>query len=816
MIKKIICCAVQLILTVFIPDRVLSYNDTITHPAITEKASDSNNAKLDQYLKKSLGFKAGLATRFPSNNPQSTVIYWLKKGSIAEDAESCRRANHMHDPLKTWDKSYMNDTSWTNACNILWGNRYSNITWATGFLTPPPNGQKASFTKRPAYAPQNWDNAREYYYNALTQKSNVDREPYFAKTFQTVGQVMHLLQDMGVPAHTRNDFASHLIGEGPYWSDKRRQPYEYYVQNNTTLVTLATPVVPIFSNTKLTDFWDTDKYNGSNPSTLADIGLAEFSNANYFSDFTIYPNNAPTPEHTFPYPYIKESGIYGGYQICTDLPPAPEYGTDLYRKYISRKIKGSCSQITPERKVDHFAAVSLLDEGKTNLMSISSLRLWLDENVHKTYANELLPAAIGYSAKLLDYFFRGDIRLSYETSGNPGYVITNYTGEKLEGDFTLYYDTVKDERFPLWAGRGILEATMGDKTNTFDFIPPSDAKEPGKYIVVFKGKMGNEDGSVAGYVLTRRLEITPPSQYIYSMVDGSEADPYFTSINAKVKNASTSEQMQSGTLQAVAKYKSSTDDTDFIYSVSEPQTIDLSSNAPLEVEFNFDGDPIPVDVTDLYLQVIFKGKIGTEDGAIAIGGKDIREPTPIGIFNNMDRICIYGKWYEAGSQEAYNALPDSAKWWDYWPHDLGNVYIKVSPVNAPSDASPTNYTLLKSKIEPGELYQMYILSDYDFIYSDYGSMVGIDPDDNFIHDAAIKKEKTQGVGVRNQTEYSNDPTFCSTYGASTPCTVTRTSPLYLIRGVEMWGAGGFVVDGVSYPNYTDSGYIPCSWTTLQP
>ncbi len=94
------------------------------------------------------------------------------------------------------------------------------------------------------------------------------------------------------------------------------------------------------------------------------------------------------------------------------------------------------------------------------------------------------------------------------------------------------------------------------------------------------------------------------------MVDGSATDPNFTRIRAKVKNSNTSEQMRNGTVQAVAKYKADTNDTDFIYSVSDSKAIDLSNNAQVEVEFNFDNDPIPVDVTDLYLQVIFKGNIG--------------------------------------------------------------------------------------------------------------------------------------------------------------------------------------------------------------
>ena len=44
--------------------------------------------------------------------------------------------------------------------------------------------------------------------------------------------------------------------------------------------------------------------------------------------------------------------------------------------------------------------------------NIGSIRLWLDDNVHNTYAKELLPRAVGYSAGLLNYFFRGTLEIT--------------------------------------------------------------------------------------------------------------------------------------------------------------------------------------------------------------------------------------------------------------------------------------------------------------------------------------------------------------------------------------------------------------------
>ena len=104
-------------------------------------------------------------------------------------------------------------------------------------------------------------------------------------------------------------------------------------------------------------------------------------------------------------------------------------------------------------------------------------------------------------------------------------------------------------------------------------------------------------------------------------------------------------------------------------------------------------------------------------------------------------------------------------------------------------------------IRAGTLYRVFILSDYEFVYSGYGTMAPNDSNDHNLHDKAIKKATVHGAGVRNQEEYSADEAFCSTYGLQAPCTVRRTSLFYPFRGVEMWGPGGFITDGLSYTNY---------------
>jgi hypothetical protein len=184
--------------------RAIGFDDEVTHPTITDQAVNNKKYNLDIYLRNYLGLVQGLKTIMPSNSG-TDIMMLIKKGSKDEDKEACRRSNHMHDPTKDWYISYMTDEPWGDAntaigCALLgpYDKKYSNITWAFGqYMKDGPvwdrDGQDMG-----------WDDARRYFSLALKATTNTEREANYAKTFQALGQVLHLLQDMAVPAHTRN------------------------------------------------------------------------------------------------------------------------------------------------------------------------------------------------------------------------------------------------------------------------------------------------------------------------------------------------------------------------------------------------------------------------------------------------------------------------------------------------------------------------------------------------------------------------------------------------------------------------------------
>ncbi len=136
--------------------RVFSYNDTITHPSLTENITKIYNKNSERKL-------------------TAQEIEWLKQGSIEEDKEP-RWMNHFYDPLSGKGP---------------WGFLPSKI-WAQDSLAQ-------SLYKG---GDQTWQKAISSY-----AKGN-NEEAFFA-----LGHILHLLEDATVPAHTRLD--AHPEGD-PY------------------------------------------------------------------------------------------------------------------------------------------------------------------------------------------------------------------------------------------------------------------------------------------------------------------------------------------------------------------------------------------------------------------------------------------------------------------------------------------------------------------------------------------------------------------------------------------------------------------------
>jgi len=373
-------------LLVVLNSMTYAYDSEIVHPNINEAAV--RQSLLHSYLINNLGAPKGIETTYLDNE----VMYWCRQGGTDEDNMPLF-LNHFHDPLQEW-----NDAGFNITIEPL---SYSSLTYAQLQL-----------------APYSWQKARSAWFNALSTGSEAE----YATAFLTLGHLMHLVSDLAVPAHVRND--SHPIDpDDPLfrwipqflWPDSwLADVYEKWAKNSADEIKFSGVHVDnrIFSNfvqsgagylnspIPITALWDQNRYTFENPDPnvtkdtnpqFHDIGLSEYTNANFFSFNTIFS--------TIQYPHPAAEDVTLQIDWLNPEMHVAEDGITDYRPYIWG-YAGGTTQI-------RLAAGSLISY---NCLAIGHNGVpILDDTVHKDYASVLIPRAVGYSASLLDYFFRGSL-----------------------------------------------------------------------------------------------------------------------------------------------------------------------------------------------------------------------------------------------------------------------------------------------------------------------------------------------------------------------------------------------------------------------
>ena len=161
-----------------------------------------------------------------------------------------------------------------------------------------------------------------------------------------------------------------------------------------------------------------------------------------------------------------------------------------------------------------------------------------------------------------------------------------------------------------------------------------------------------------------RMTISAPDQEVYGVVDHAvEYTQYqghgFSKLKAKLANTSATEEILAGYIVAIGKFHRNTCyRSDFSdpkprngseavscrspeeeITVSKPISIAGLGRSPTQFTFEF---PIklPINATDVRLQVVFRGQLGNEPDVVIAAGKDLYEPTFVSIQNDADYVAI--------------------------------------------------------------------------------------------------------------------------------------------------------------------------------
>jgi hypothetical protein len=426
-------------------------------------------------LNKSINNYTGSSKGVDESLNNKKIRDWMKDGSWMEDLNIDILTSHFYNPLTNKGLTEMGITIGESAYDRT--NNPSNL-WS-------------------------WKWARDVLYSGLTATDKTTRNINLSHTFEALGHAMHLVQDVAVPAHTRNDMHMPAVDGEPY----EAYTASHALKLNYTLVPFPYWNVSISPNAPK-QFWDLDTYDGTTAYDSGYIGLSEYTNANFYSKNTI------GMEETFPHPNRLNTNLSDFSLLPTTVITTPGNVT-----HTIFSITGYGKQ--------HLAALKYVAKEIWNLpiplpIKKYKLSLFLDNRCHEEYAQYLVPRAVGYSAGLLDYFFRGKLGITQVSGGikvkNLGTeTMSSYvdqTSQTTIGMITVYYDDSSGNRTFLANYDLTTPLEPGAETDVISFAPPTGNITAKRYIVVFRGKLGKEEGAVIGKVTA------PPHVYYVATMSG--------------------------------------------------------------------------------------------------------------------------------------------------------------------------------------------------------------------------------------------------------------------------------------------------------
>lgn len=845
------------------------WDDTDTHPRITEYA-------VSKFFEPSF-----LLEDLALSGVTKKATFWLQDGSRLEDAGikiilgleyPDRSVNHFHDPTKPLNEAGLSDLPISpQMSTVLWAQNRAAQSAATG-------------------GDWSWQQVRDHYYHHLTGTDKQTRDAYLARKLMGLGYQMHLVQDMSQPNHVRND--THLYdgkGNKPIygfetWAKTNYAKVDSILANNfmivmnTSSVDLLSayegglaPVARLYDsrNNLRLDITVIPNMTYILPSTSFSQGLAEYTNTNFYSEDSIFAaeKRAVGNRYFFPYPKKSETDLQNF--IDKSLPTIPFFDSNkTYQNFRIGKTATTGEALNCVAKPTNTTAKYYKAFGEGQFFYGSFVA---DEECFEEQATKLLPRAAGYSIAMLDYFFRGKLKITAPTVSYSGITLTaanDTTGENMvtgEVDLVVRYKpltesgtgTVKqldapsaDFTYKVIKTTGVDMSAQQNLSYTFtDGALPMFYSEMA-FQLVYRGPLGNEQDSVAvspwvpvgqntgnttditggtgggsggsggtggtggsgastGTIsvpgISSDISIALPSSSVYAKTQ----DNSFTELGANV-STSVPGGLNGGRFELIVGYRTATSDPfqsqavvtmpagAYSYLVRYPVktgVTSLAQGATSDLMFDLSAAPISVNSTDVKIHIAY---FDGNNQLLATGDLNISEPTPVDIVNDADMKCVNNTWYKTGSTDLLyiadsdgDGEPDLL---DPYPHNISNIYYRISPVSAPVNASSANYTFSSPAILAAGSYRRigYFLGDSSF---------------NF-HTNEMWSDAFEG-----------DP--FSVYGADQMLlgrTISNQGGvfphMYQMRGKKIWSGASLLYENEEYPESNNPDVMPCAWEDL--
>ncbi len=607
------------------------------------------------------------------------IANWLMRGVILEDQilpddyrasdgplpdpdprEDIRRVyNHFYDPIHDQRLHVAVDCNHYPSGYPLYGYDYcsKSVDWALGTadaftsISPDP-ARHNHFT---------WGDARQNFFLALTATRDADgngirttaeraadaQERLFrwATVFRSLGDVVHLLEDTGQPQHTRND------RHDPHSDPAERQAFEpftnmrvlgvpaqgqqpqpagagenyVYSLTGAQVKNYVTPL-PGINDYPKPSFASPPRYyttrqlgDTAQTSPAGRLGLADYSNRGFFTRGTLPGSN----NFDFPPPSVADGT--NGYTAADT--PCPELPSLNGRAITCRTYFHIVPDLVAPARPDAAGAQPLVSEGLWKGFFGSTKEFTLSPAIFKMQGDLTVPRAIAYSAGLLDYFFRGQLEVLSPTDRAVAVLNQGATHTMNTGGYPCAGSSASDG----CAIFGFEKVRVRVRNAT----PSITESGTGTVVTQKTGGSGAQLVAIARY---HRNTCYKPD------LSGERVQSYAAPPGLVIAEPTCA----AGQTTRTAYQE---------ISVSAPLTVtagelDVSAGGGVEKLFDFTSDPIPVNATDLFIQVVYRGPMGdagvdpafVEPDAIAVGMLDVREPTFVAFWNNTDYFWNGSIW----------------------------------------------------------------------------------------------------------------------------------------------------------------------------
>lgn len=577
------------------------------------------------------------------NQPSTGILYGLGLGDSVTD----RRQNFLLPATFPWGfnvgvtpldliaRGAVEEDLGTRAINHFFDAQQGGAALPTGHPSPDWALEDKGRVSGQDYS---YEDAKRTLYSALTAPSRLQRGRELALMFESLGHVIHHLQDMSQPQHVRGD--DHC-DDTPFYLFfvyfpngcatlpvnivlYRPSGYEAYVSEHLRPLPLAGYAVPDYATFDLPrKFW----VNGGR-------GNAEFTSNNFVSIGTNFRGNLDEmeadPEHPLPAPPGRPGVTVENIENLLGPvgPGQPLHGTIWFLSTpVQDAYDPTRSTVNPRTSSFSLFENDLRGFGVQTRFSMNRFN-------YQSAAKLLIPRAAGYSVAMLNYFFRGRIEIT-PPAGEVYSVIdhakTNAVGPALT--------------------QGFSKVKMRLRNSTLPGVPPGGSPLQGEQ-------------EMAGGSLVAIATYIPNPCYTPDLLGEYNGTDDFGGVITR--NGCT-----------LAEYFGGVEKIAVSAALSGQS---LSRTEAREVTFDFSQQPIPINSHDLSIQVVYRGALGSEQDAIAVSASNLAEPTYVSLINGSDYFGIDSTLYTPEDVSNDESLRSRVQGININPEALVDVTFKFAGV----------------------------------------------------------------------------------------------------------------------------------------